>query len=66
MLNYKVVQTIMMKLPKSLHILLGYIKIILLFKTHFKIALILFYFITILAPKFEKNLQFLKIKIIMI
>ena len=43
----------MTKPTKSLHVLLGYIKIILLFKTHFKIALFLFYYINILVSKFE-------------
>ena len=44
----------MKKPSKSLYILLGYIKIISLFKTYFKISLFLFYFIIILAPKFKQ------------
>ena len=50
----------MEKYLKSLSILLGYIKIIILFKTHFKISLLLFYFITILAPKLKKFIIYSK------
>ena len=37
---------------------MGYIKFITLLKTHFKVSLLLFCFITILALKIEKILQF--------
>ena len=46
------------QLPMVLSILLGYVKIITLFKIHFKISPLLFYFITILTPKLMKTLQF--------
>ena len=44
---------------KGLFTLLGYIEIITLFKTYFKISLLLFCFIIIFTPTIEITLQFI-------